>query len=142
MWTFSHTEQTTATPEQLWEYYASPSDWTLWDHGLTSVEFDGPMRAGAVGRLKPHGGPATKFTVTEVTPMRSFTDTTRLPGARLDFSHTLEPFTRGTRVTHGLTITGPMTFFFRRVIGTPSARDLPQAIRRLVALAEGRSASA
>jgi hypothetical protein len=40
----------------------------------------------ATGTLKPPGGPTTKFVMTEVTPLISVSDRSRLPFTTLDFS--------------------------------------------------------
>ncbi|AYD89191.1 polyketide cyclase/dehydrase and lipid transport [Actinomyces sp. 2119] len=136
MWTFSHSEVTAAAPERVWQFYADPAQWKRWDPAVRSVSVDGPVRVGTRGRLRPASGPTISFTFTEVTPGRSFTDTARLPLARLQFFHTLEAVEGGTRVTHGLRVTGPLTFLFSRLVGAPSSAGVPQAIRNLVRLAE------
>lgn len=135
MWTFSHTATTTAPPAALWARYADPASWPEWDHGAEAVTIDGPIAVGTTGTLKPVGGPLTRFVVTEVTPEASFTDVTRLPLARLTFSHLIEPYQGGSRFTHTVTFTGPLAWLFRRVIGKGIAADMPETMGRLAALA-------
>lgn len=136
MWMHQHTETTNATPSQLWACYAEPATWPEWDHETVSVTVRGPMVAGTRGVLKPVRGPATPFVFTEVTPGVSFTDVSRLPLARLTFAHSIEPTATGSRFTHRVTITGPLSPVFARIIGRTVAAGLPTAMRELARLAE------
>lgn len=136
MWTFEHTETTAATPEQLWQLYQDPTTWPEWDHQLEAVTVDGPFETGATGTIKPVGGPRTKFRMVEVTEKVSFTDVTRLPLATMRFDHRIEQGVGGTSFVHRVTITGPLSPLFARVVGRKVADDLPVAMRTLAARAE------
>lgn len=136
MWTFEHTELTSATPPQLWACYAEPTTWPEWDQETARVSVQGPMAVGTRGTLKPVKGPATPFTFTEVIPGVGFTDVSRLPLARLTFAHHIEPTATGSRFTHRVTITGPLSPLFARVIGRKVAASLPAAMRALARFAE------
>ena len=136
MWRFEHTETTSAAPERGWQQYADPTAWPAWDHETESVSIEGPLAVGVRGRIKPRGGPATSFVVTEVDPGRRFADVARLPLARLEFDHRIEPDGTGARFTHSVTITGPLSPLFARVVGRGVAAGLPGAMRELARLAE------
>lgn len=142
MWTFAHAETTTATPAQLWARYREPETWPEWDHQTAAVTVRAPMAVGVRGTLKPVGGPSAAFTFTEVTPGAGFTDVSRLPLARLTFTHHIEPTATGSRFTHGVTITGPLAPLFARLLGARIAAGLPAAMRRLARLAEATSVQA
>lgn len=142
MWAFEHTETTSATPAQLWARYAEPSTWPEWDHEAANVTVRGPVAVGTRGSLKPVKGPETPFTFTEVTPEVSFADVSRLPLARLTFAHRIEPTATGSRFTHRIAITGPLSPLFARVIGKRIAAGLPKAMRALARLAEAVPAPA
>ena len=139
MWTFEHSETTSATPAQIWARYVEPSTWPQWDHETATVTIEGPFAVGTRGRLKPVKGPAAPFAFTEVTPEVSFTDVSRLPLARLTFSHLIEPIPTGSRFTHRIEITGPLSPLFARVIGSNIAASLPTAMKQLARLAETAS---
>jgi len=136
MWTFEHTETTSATPAQLWARYSKPETWPEWDHETAVATVQGPMAAGTHGTLKPVKGPTTPFTFTEVTPGVGFTDVSRLPFVRLIFDHHIEATTTGSRFTHRVTISGPLSPLFARVIGGTIAVGLPTAMQQLSRLAE------
>ncbi|MDQ2748850.1 MAG: SRPBCC family protein [Actinomycetota bacterium] len=135
-WTFEHTTTTNATPAQLWERYVDPTTWPEWDHELEWVRVDGPFAVGTAGVLKPAGGPKTKFRLAEVTEHASFTDVNRLPLATMTFGHRIEPTATGSRFTHHVTITGPLSPLFARVIGRKITAGLPRAMQALGRLAE------
>jgi hypothetical protein len=135
-WSFEHSATTSATPAQLWERYADPSTWPEWDHELEWVRVDGPFAAGTAGVLKPAGGPRTKFRVSEVTEQSSFTDVSSLPLAKMTFCHRIEPTPAGTRFTHAVTITGPLSPLFGRMIGRKIVASLARAMQTLGQLAE------
>lgn len=136
MWSTEYTQTTSATAQDLWQHYADPARWPEWDHEISSVTFEGALREGACGSLKPVKGPRATFTVTELTPLVSFTDTTRLPFAQLDFTHSIRRVDGGTNFTHRVAMTGPLAPLFGRLIGRTIAAELPTAMRALAALAE------
>ena len=142
MWTFEHTETTRAAPPQLWARYSEPTSWPEWDHQTASVTVQGPFVVGTCGSLKPVKAPATPFIFTEVTPEVSFTDVSRLPLSRLAFAHRIEPTATGSRFTHCVTITGPLSPLFARIIGQRIAAGMPAAMRALARLAEAVPAPA
>jgi len=136
MWTYAHTQTSSASPDRLWARYGDPTSWPEWDHEITSVTVDGPMAVGTRGKLKPVGGPAAAFTFTEVTPGAGFTDVTRLPLARLTFHHQIQVEATGCRFTHRASISGPLSPLFGRLIGRKIAAGLPSAMQALARLAE------
>jgi hypothetical protein len=136
-WTTQHTEKTTAEPSAVWGLWSDVATWPKWDHGLEDVSIDGAFAPGAKGRLKPAGGPRVKFTVLAVEPGRGFSDETKLPLARMRFDHEVTEDGEGaTLVTHRVTISGPLTPLWSRVIGRGIERDLPQTLRTLAEHAE------
>jgi len=136
MWTFEHTETTSAAPAQLWARYADPSRWPEWDHEIAVVVVQGPMAVGTHGILKPVKDPKTHFTFTEIIPEVGFTDVSRLPLARMTFRHRIDPTPTGSRFTHEVVISGPLSRLFARVIGRNLAAGLPVSMRKLARLAE------
>ncbi|WP_432946241.1 SRPBCC family protein [Kribbella sp. CA-253562] len=138
MWHFEHTEQTSATPEQLWAHYSEPTAWPQWDHGTAEVTVEGPFVVGTRGTLKPAKGPKAAFVLTEVTPLVSFTDTTKLPLTTMEFAHRIEVIDGVTHFTHSVTMNGALTPLFSRLIGRTIAAELPDAMRALAELAPVR----
>jgi uncharacterized protein YndB with AHSA1/START domain len=137
VWVTEASAVTAATPEQVWAVWADVAGWSQWDHAVESAELDGPFEQGTRGVLKPTGGPKTRFTMTEATPNRSFTDRAGLPLGSLEFIHSLTPTVNGTIIVHRVCMRGPLTPVFRRLIGSNIERGLPSAVTALARLAEG-----
>ncbi len=138
-WPFAHTLTTPADPAALWARLIDVARWPDWDHEVVSASLDGPLAVGATGRLRPRGRPAASFEITVLDEQRRFTDVSRLPLGRMEFDHRIEPLaTGGTSLSHQVTISGPLTPLFARVIGRRLAAGLPSAMAELAALASVR----
>jgi hypothetical protein len=136
MWRFEHSERTSAAPERVWQQYADPVSWPEWDLDVEQMTVDAPMAVGVRGRLTPKSGPATSLVFTRVEPGRGFTNASRLPLARLEVDHRISADGAGSRITHTVTITGPLSPLFGRLIGRPIARGLPRSMRELARITE------
>ncbi len=136
-WQTTASATTTAGSEQIWALWSNVSSWNRWDHEVVSSTLNGAFALGTTGTLKPRGGPATRFVITDIRPVVSFSDRSRLPLATLDFHHTLSVTDGITTIEHSVVMNGPLTPVFRRVIGTKIAKGLPTAVAALAALAEG-----
>ena len=132
MWQVSESIKVNTTPSAIWNIWNKPSEWPLWDEGVESCVLEGEFKACSKGKLKPKGGPAVHFEITELTYEKSFTNIARLPFTQLIFEHeikTIDPDT--VLVTHTVKIKGLLTFLFSRVIGKQIAKGLPQALKNL-----------
>jgi len=134
-WTCRHTITAPARPQAIWARLADVERWPQWDHDVRWARLDGALARGTTGTLKPAGGPRSRFIVTRLEHQRRLTDETRLPLARMTFDHELEPIPEGTRLTHRVTIAGPAAPLFGYLIGRRVRDGLPEAMRRLAALA-------
>ncbi|MFN5430935.1 MAG: hypothetical protein ACK498_09380, partial [Cyclobacteriaceae bacterium] len=136
MWTTEVSRKTTATKEQIWKLWADVSNWNVWDAEVETSELFGQFQTGTKGVLKPVGGPKTKFEMTECSNFNSFTDRSFLPLCKIDFIHTMTETKDGLEITHKVVMTGIMTFFFSKVIGSKIKVGLPIAVEKLIELAE------
>ncbi|WP_219641449.1 SRPBCC family protein [Cohnella sp. CFH 77786] len=137
MWEFEHTVTTKAKAATIWALYSDISTWTEWDRGIEEASLDGPFAVGTQGYLKPEGQERLPFELTEVEPLRGFSDLTRIPGAGIEirFSHRLEEGPAGTQVKHKVTISGPNAETLGPEIGAGMAEGIPHTIEGLAALA-------
>lgn len=131
-----HTEETTASPEAIWEIWQDVNNWNTWDHGLEFSTIDGPFKTGTTGRLKPKGGPLIQTKLTSVQPKKMFVDEAKMTLARIIVTHSLTESAGKTFVTHQIEMTGPLAFFFAFVIGRNMKKNLPQEMRAMVKKAE------
>jgi hypothetical protein len=123
-------------PQAFFDRWADMATWPQWNTDTEWVRLDGPFRTGATGRLKPKGGPATRFVVTALVPGREFTDVSLLLGARLTFQHLVAVDAGGsTTVSVRVTLAGPLAFFWNAVLGKGIATGLGDDLTRLEAAA-------
>jgi hypothetical protein len=107
MWTFESTAVSSASPATIWSLWSKVAEWKVWDESLVDSTLNTDFIVGNEGMLTPKGSPQSfGFQLTEVTPMKSFSDITELPGATLTFDHLLEVTPDGTRITHRVSISG------------------------------------
>ena len=136
MWTTEYTLVTDASAKSVWNTWANVENWPSWDRGVQWCRLDGEFKVGTAYTLKPVGGPEAKAVITDCQPLKRFADSTALPLAKMDFVHELREEQDGLHVTHRVTISGPLSFFFAQVIGKDTARDLPETIGNLVRVAK------
>lgn len=136
MWSFEHTESTTATPEQLWAYYADPASAPSWDHLVAEIQINGPFATGTTGTNRPSRGPRVTFTLTEVTPYSSYTEVNTLPLAKLTWTHRILRTPVGSTFTHGVIFSGPFSSFYAFFLAKNYAQGIPRAMRTLARSAE------
>lgn len=129
---FEHTETTTAPAAKVWALWADVSRWPDWDTSVASVTIDGPFAVGGTGTMTIEGQPPISYELIEVTPGKSFTDVTEIPGATLRFIHSVTEADGRTVVTHRVEIEGEQAAEF----GPMVTEDVPDAMRGLVKLAE------
>lgn len=123
--------------EKIWQLWSDVSTWAKWDEQLEWVELDGPFAKGTSGRLKPKGWPVSKFTITAVEQMTSFSDETRMPATKISFVHTLLSENEGkTKITHEITARGLLTPLLYFTMRRKLANGLPLALKKLAELAE------
>lgn len=137
----SQTIQISAPREAVFALYEDVASWPAWDAEVAEVSLPGGLRVGAVGWLKPTKGPKAHMQVSQVVPARSFTVESKLPLCRMQFGHELDGEGEQTRATHWVSFSGPLSFFFRRVIGGQVRASLPQTMLGLKRACEERRAA-
>ena len=135
MWVHSHSIAARAPAKAVWQQYAKGA-WHHWDDGIEATRLDGPLVPGTVGFVKPRGGKEFRFRVTQAQPPTLFTSQTRMTGATYEVRHEIEDQGKSCKVTHTAILSGPLAHFYGATLGRRVRRDLPGAMRKLVALAE------
>jgi len=80
--------------------------------------------------------PRVRFEITRLDPPREYTDTSRLPGARLMFRHTATESDDGTDLEVDVSISGPLARLWGATIGRGFRTSAQADLDRLVALVE------
>ncbi len=126
----------TASPDAYFARWIDHDTWPAWSPDTEWVRVDGPVQVGTRGVLKPKGAPKVKFIISACSPGREYTDTTLLPGARLVFQHTVEPAASGTELRVQITMRGPLTFLWSKIMGAGFRESAQADLDRLVRMVE------
>jgi hypothetical protein len=115
----------TAELDTVWTTVIDVDGWPTWDPHELDARLDGTFESGATGWSRPHGGPATTWTITEVVERRSWRSECGLPGGKLSGVNTFESAGEGrVRCTKTVYVTGPLVPLFRFHFGRGIRRDM------------------
>ncbi|SHN49895.1 SRPBCC family protein [Desulfovibrio litoralis] len=134
-WTFEESATTTASPEAIWELWSNVDSWSKWDCGVKWAKLETTFSQGEYISIKPVNGPKVRCLLEEVTPFKSFTTRNNLPFTTIIFRHQIS---NGV-ITHKVEMRGFLTPLFKRLFGKETQRELPQAIRTLIDMAENNT---
>lgn len=135
-WRKSHvvvTREVTAT--QLWKLFADVNNWHTWDKGIEYARMDGAFETGNFFTFRPKGGPEVNIRLKEVKAPFKFVDETRFLLARMYGEHTFEPTEEGLRITTTMTVTGPLTFLWVKLVASKIVAELPADMQAQIAAA-------
>lgn len=137
MWEFQQSvTKNSLSKEQVWATWSEVSNWNKWDDDIESSE--GVFGDNSTLLIRPKSGPSITATMTCV-PDESFTVNSNLPlWTRLEFVHIIKNSSAGLEITHGIKISGPLTFLFRYIIGRSVEANLPIAMEKLVQIAKSK----
>lgn len=130
------TKSTSASPRQIYALWSDIDNWHTFDDGIEWAKLDGPFRQGATYRIKPKGGPTVRASVVQDSSPTRFVDRSHLFGAELEFDHKISTDATGTIVEIAITMSGPMSWFWSRILGKDQQSDLEKSISKLVETAE------
>ncbi|MGL4340394.1 MAG: SRPBCC family protein [Rhodoglobus sp.] len=128
----------TASPTAFFARWTDHDTWPQWSPSVDWVTITGPVVQRAQGVLKPRGGPATKFIISALITDREYTDTSRLPGATLVFQHLVHEVDGGSELEVRVTMSGPMSWLWARILGRGFTKSAPEDLGRLIALVESQ----
>ena len=130
-----------APPATVWALWLDVASRPLWHPRLEWARLDGPPLPGATGAWKPAGTRPVSVVISELEPQRRLVlrGTHGPPVARGHYEHEVEPLAAGTsRITHRMTLTGPLARPIGWVLGRPlGAFASPAALQALAALLPG-----
>ena len=131
---------TKAAPTQVWERWIDHTTWPAWVADCREVVVSAPLRCSSRGRRRLSTGSVEDFVVTTFVPGRTYAETVRLIGARLESRREVVCQHDGSEVSVAVSIHGRLAWLYRRRLARRLSTSLPAELSRLVALAERRSA--
>jgi hypothetical protein len=143
MWQHDFEHRTDLPVAAIWPILADVARWAEVDHNIERIVIAAPPGVGVPFTLKPKGGPTLSFVIGDFAAPTTYSDICRMPLARMKTLHTLEPAGPGSVMRVRITITGPLAWFWGRVVGRKHAAGLPAQTERILAVARaGLRASA
>lgn len=142
-----HVERTVninAPPERVWAVMMAVERWPEWTESMKSVERldEGEFGVGSKAKLKIRRSPnANVWTVTELTPNRSFTWETNSGGVKGIATHVIEPDGNGSKVTLTVALSGIVATLFGWMIGSESKKNVEMEAEGLKKRSEGTEGS-
>ncbi|MFN8336405.1 MAG: SRPBCC family protein [Cyclobacteriaceae bacterium] len=137
MWSKSYSVVTKdVTAQQMWKLFADVNNWHTWDTGIEFARMEEPFKKGNFFTLRPKGGPNVKVELLETIENEMFLDVTRFPLAKMYDKHTFEQTPAGLRITNTITVTGPLGFFWRKVVAQKIVDNLPADVQQQIRAAK------
>lgn len=137
-WDFTHTVETTARPEAIWQVWTDVEHWPAWDTELESAGLQGTFHNGSRGFLRSSAGAEAEFVISDCIDMQQYTFSTNLPLGSLLIKRTLtsENNTGKTRFTHHVQFVGASGWLFGLLLGPRYKAVLPSVMERIRSIAE------
>jgi hypothetical protein len=133
--TFSmHTSKIVAA--QIWQLMADVDNWKTWDDTVEKSKLNGPFEAGSTFLLRPKGGPNVNIKLVDVQPQKYFKDETRFPLAKMHGEHWYEETSKGLKITVTMTMRGPLSFLWNKLVMKGIVGGLEQDIKNQVEAAK------
>lgn len=129
-------QQTKAKPAAIFALWADVDHWADYDKGIEWAKLTDRFATGGHCIIKPKGGPKVKATILVVEPNRRFIDISHLIGAKLKFDHIITQHTDKTTVSIEMTLIGPLSWLWAKILGKNQQADLEESTTNLVAKAE------
>jgi hypothetical protein len=140
MWQAQYQTITDVPAEALFRAISDINAWSEWDHGLEFARIDGPIREGSTFVLKPQGGPNVHMSIEELCSPVRMVDVAHLLLAKLRTSHEFLQSGEQTTVRFSIQISGPLGFFWRRMVGEQQIREAPAQTASFIQYARARPA--
>jgi hypothetical protein len=124
------TSETTIKGElkTLWAVVTDVNHWSDWDPHEEQARLDGAFVVGGTGWSKPHGGPGTAWTITQMVEQRLWASECPLPGGKLTGENTFESLPDGRiRCTKTVRVYGPLVLLFWLYFGRGIRRDMDKS---------------
>jgi hypothetical protein len=120
----------------VWQVATDVNGWPDWDPHEEAARLDGEFVAGGTGWSKPHGGPGTDWTITEVLDRQRWASECALPGGKLTGRNEFTDRGDGTiDCVKTVEVHGPLVPLFRLWFGRRIRADMLRTFAALEARA-------
>ena len=133
MWTKTYsTTVKNMKPGKIWQVWADVNQWHTWQNDIEYAKLTGKFETGTTFEFKPKGGPKIDIQLTRVEPDAVFVDVTRFPLAKMYDAHELIPHGEDLEIRTTVSIRGPLSFVWKRLVAENVANGMQDQTERLI----------
>lgn len=133
MWSKSYSQRVKGIEaEKLWKVWIDVNQWPTWQDDIESAKIEGKFEAGNTFAMRPKGGPNVKIRILRADKCVNFTDLTKFPLAEMTGSHDFIRHGDEIELKTTMTVKGPLSFLWARIVAKDIVASLPQQTERLV----------
>lgn len=133
MWSKSYSKTVRGLKaSQVWKVWADVNQWHTWQDDIEYAELHGEFKKGNAFRFKPKGGPKLNIELTRVEPNSVFVDLTKFPLAKMYDAHELTERGDELEIKTTISIEGPLSFFWRKIVAENVAKGMNEQTERLI----------
>lgn len=137
MITLAKIHQTTkAKPAAIFNLWADVDHWADYDESIEWAKLTDTLEEGGKCTVKPKGGPKVKATISTIEQNQRFINVSHLLGAKLMFDHGLSQQNGQTIVAITVTINGPLSWLWAKILGKNQQTELEKSTANLIKKAE------
>ena len=136
MWTRTYSKTFQGlNKDKVWALWQDIDNWPSWHDDLEYCQLQGDFIVGNHFILKPKDGPKVKIELVAINEGHSFSDCTRFFGAKMIDTHEVIETAEGICLKNTLTVTGPLTWLWRKLVINHIAATIPDETDALAKLA-------
>jgi hypothetical protein len=139
MWQKECTLETGAGREEVWSLWKDVKNWKEWNVSVIYSHLNGDFRSGTSGSFKMFTGLAPIFLFFELLECvlnRSFVCRIKLLLCTVDLGHELIEEGSILKIKQYVKLHGPLSFYYKKKLGSNFSKDLRRSIHNLKSLAE------
>jgi hypothetical protein len=139
MWQEKYSVETNLSTEKIWSLWTDVKNWNKWNMYIEYSNLNGMFMDGTYGSFKTFSGVKSLFLFFELKNCiknKSFIARIKLFFCIIDFGYELIEKNNKQKIKHYIKIYGPLTFYYKKIIGYNSVKYLQSSVKRLVHLVE------
>lgn len=119
--------------KDLWDVWADVNCWSAWQDDIEYAKLTDEFKTGNHFLFKSKGAPkAFKLLLSDVQPLRQFTDVTHFFGATMHDDHELIERDEGVEIKTTINIEGPLAWVWRKIVAEGIVKSLPEQTDNLI----------
>jgi hypothetical protein len=124
----SVTKATNKSASAIYAMYSDVKNWKNWDKSVEFSELDGEFSVGAMGQMKPVGGPKSKIIITGATQDEYAASKCNLVACYILFEQRIKDLGDTREVTHSVSLEGFLSPVFKLILGNDLVKDIESGV--------------